>query len=190
MRPDEDGTGAPPPPPEPPVPRAEVCKRLKVFLYDLQAEQKGRSVKITSRVREAGHALADGLDSADVQMTALLHDDSRGFDADELAEKMAALLPDTIPAENFGRFLAKAHVGPPEKEKKPGLVERGRQAVKKGIDQLGETPPGDGSPTDHAQPPDAQQSLGGVRPDDHFTPEPPIPVGGGSPPPPPPPRGE
>jgi hypothetical protein len=171
MREGEDDSGTPPP-----VSRATVERRLKVFLHDVQDEQKGRSVKIDSRVREAGHALTDGLESADTQMSSLLHDDSRNHDADELAGQMAAVLPDVIPAENFGRFLAKATVGSPAKQK-PSVTDRARQAINKGIDTLGQKPPGDGSPVDHAQPPGTSPSLGPVRPDDniHSTPSIPIP---------------
>lgn len=171
MREDEDDPGTPPP-----VPRATIEKRLRVFLHDVEAEQKSRTVKIDSRVREAGHALADGLDSADTQMSSLLHDDSRNHDADELAEQMAAVLPDAVPAENYGRFLEKATVGSPSKQK-PSVTDRARQAINKGIDTLGQKPQGDGSPVDRAQPPGAQPSVGPVRPDDniHSTPSIPIP---------------
>lgn len=172
MREDHDDPGI-----SPPIPRAQVEERLKVFLHDIQADQKGHSVKIDDRVRAVGHALADGLGPADTQMSSLLHDESRNHDADELAGQMAAVLPDAVPAENYGRFLQKANVGNSSKAK-PSIVDRARNAARKIIDGLGQTPDGGDSPTDHSHPPGPQPTIGPVRPDDHIQSAPSVPIPG------------
>ncbi len=94
---------------EPPkcVTRAEVEKALKKFLEDLATAQKSKhnAVRSSDKVWQADAALHQGLtDDASGPITPK-GGDGKDYDADELAAKIAGQLPDTIPIENFNRFL-------------------------------------------------------------------------------------
>lgn len=91
-----------PKPPEPcTVKRAEVETELTDFLTKLAKAQGTRSVKVTDRVRLAGNALAKGLGDLPMKMMTALQDDRFNFEPKDLAHKIAAVLPDEIPCENF-----------------------------------------------------------------------------------------
>jgi hypothetical protein len=100
------------------VPRAKVEQELTEFLTGLQHDQGGRSVKLGDRVRLAGNALTKGLPCQRKMETMLMQLQQQGtsFVPAELAKKMAAELPDTIPAENFDALtqMSPKEVGKPE----------------------------------------------------------------------------
>jgi hypothetical protein len=94
---------------EPPksVTRAEVEKALKKFLADLAIAQKSKhnAVRSTDKVSQVDIALHQGLaDDAKGPYTRT-GGDGKDYDAGELASKIAGQLPDTIPMENYRRFL-------------------------------------------------------------------------------------
>ena len=86
--------------------RDQVEKELTSFLEALQTSQGGRSVKVTDKVRMAGHHLAEGLGDPDLQIGAMLSDDRFNYVPAELARKIAKALPDFIPQANFQKFLS------------------------------------------------------------------------------------
>ena len=89
------------------VPRAEVEQALKKFLGELAVAQKSKNnaVKSTDKVWQADVALHYNLENDVNGPITPKGGDGKDYDAGELARKIAGQLPDTIPIENYNRFL-------------------------------------------------------------------------------------
>ena len=84
------------------VPRDQVERALKKFLHDLGTAQKSKTaVRTTDKVWMAESALRQGLPGVPV----VVRGESRDYDPDDLAHKIAVQLPDTIPGANYLAFL-------------------------------------------------------------------------------------
>jgi hypothetical protein len=84
------------------VPRRQVENELKEFLSALATAQKTKTVRVTDKVMSADRVLHDGLGAASPPV--LKEGDPTDYDPAVLAKKMAAALPDTIPAGNAANF--------------------------------------------------------------------------------------
>jgi hypothetical protein len=89
------------------VPRAEVEEALKKFLGELAVAQKSKhnAVKSTDKVWQADVALHQNLENDVNGPITPKGGDGKEYDAGELASTIAGQLPDTIPIENYNRFL-------------------------------------------------------------------------------------
>src|SRR5262249_50384746 len=89
------------------VPRSEVEQALKKFLGELAVAQKSKhnAVKSTDKVWQADVALHQNLENDVNGPITPKGGDGEEYDAGELASKIAGQLPDTIPIENYNRFL-------------------------------------------------------------------------------------
>ncbi|HVY16086.1 MAG TPA: OmpA family protein [Rhodopila sp.] len=87
---------------DPGVSRDDVEAALKTFLHDLAGAQKHKTgVTATDRVVVAENTLREGLDGRHV----VDRPETKDYDPDELAHKIAANLPDFIPRANYEKFL-------------------------------------------------------------------------------------
>ena len=96
------------------VPRDQVERQLAEFLQQVAQSQKSKTVKATGRAQVAEFTLRRGLDGQPYVSAA----DTRDYEPDDLASKIAKNLPDKIPGANFVAFLKMK----PVEEKKAGSV--------------------------------------------------------------------
>ncbi|HUH83476.1 MAG TPA: hypothetical protein VLX85_02640 [Stellaceae bacterium] len=96
------------------VPRDQVERALKDFLEKLAAGQKAKMLKATGRAQVAEFTLRNGVAGEPYVRSG----DDKDYAPDDLAAKIAANLPDRIPAANFAAFRNLK----PIEEKKPGSV--------------------------------------------------------------------
>ena len=96
------------------VPRDQVARALKDFLGKLAAGQKAKTLKATGRAQVAEFTLRRDLPGEPF----VKNGDQKDYAPDDLAAKIAANLPDRIPAANFSAFLKMK----PVEETKPGSV--------------------------------------------------------------------
>ena len=87
--------------------RAEVEQALKKFLEELAKAQKNKNnvVRSTDKVWQADVALHEGLTDDGRGPFTPTGGDGHDYEAADLAGKIAGQLPDTIPIENYKKFL-------------------------------------------------------------------------------------
>jgi hypothetical protein len=96
------------------VPRDQVERKLKEFLQELAKSQKSMTIKASGRAQVAEFTLRKGVGGQPY----VKDGDSKDYESDDLASKIAENLPDKIPGANFVAFLKMK----PVEEKKAGSV--------------------------------------------------------------------
>jgi hypothetical protein len=111
------------------APRAQVERKLKEFLTELAQSQKSKTVKASGRAQVAEFTLRQGVDGQPF----VKDGDTKDYEPDDLASKIAGNLPDKIPGANFVAFLK---MKPVEEKKAGSLTEKLHEKYAEKRDEL------------------------------------------------------